>query len=240
MTNPSRSRVVLAAFVVAASILASASRAAADPVPITTCGETDETNVYLPADLDCSSSPTHGIDFRHHAHLNLNGFSVRNANIYGIQCGAGCVIEGPGGIVDGAGTGLRNGGPAVLRNVTISGNAGPAIEAANNPGTGRVRLYDCVVENNSGGIIAQNTVRLAGTVVTGNGNFGLSVRGYSGNCTDKRQGRVRLSDSSVSACSGIDCVDIESCAEPELDETSTCGTSSNVTTDTPWGVCAMD
>jgi hypothetical protein len=71
--------------------------AAAPPVEVTTCGQVVVGKGTLTGDLDCSGSPDAAVRLENGSQLDLAGFTI-TADVTGVQCKAGCRVNGPGTI----------------------------------------------------------------------------------------------------------------------------------------------
>jgi hypothetical protein len=227
---------------------------AGTPQPIAECGvDLPGGDYYLAGDLDCTGFDGIAINFRGRARLQFSGHAIRNA-AEAIQCWRTCNLIGPGTIEN-------NGGGAraarlFLSDMLVQNNGSTGLEAANNSYRGTVIATRTVVQGNGIGILAQRTVRLIDSEVSGNDEAGLLVLGeYQTVLHDGptcQHGTAALENSTVAGnlvappaeCSGFghypECADIKTCVAPTVDETSSCGSSVGALTGTPWGVCAND
>jgi len=174
------------ATVIAVASLSVASISWAGSQPLTSCGQVVSGHYYLEGDLDCTGIVGHGVDFvGRGSRLELRGFTISNASASGVQCRSGCKIIGPGTITGSGLHGLRAGGPAQVRSVTILDNTN-GIAAANNANRGRVIVRGSHIEGNSHyGVYAQRRIKLVDSTVTGN-ELGVVVDCLDGKYKVKR------------------------------------------------------
>jgi len=182
----------------------------------------------------------HGVGKVTEVNLTDNGLA-------GVQCFEKCKVRGPATISGNGNNGVRA-SSATIRDVVLSGNSGPAVEAQNNKQRGRAKLRDSIVTGNGSGVLADRKVVLRDTTVSGNGQFGI-LSGDSPIC--EKRGVAVLRDSNVTG-NGIDvecgvtiaCADVATCmGTPKLKGTATCDTSYMVGSGVPgddWDTCALD
>jgi hypothetical protein len=214
------------------------------PQPLTECNQNVEGDVYLTGDLDCTGVSGMGVNLMKRATLNLNGFSIRNAQDYAVQCFKNCDIIGPGSLVGNFG-GIWAPHRVDVVDVDLIDNGVLGI------GTSKLTMTDSSVEGSRVGIMAGARARLRNSTVTGSEWSGIlsaaTIPFSSGPCT---HGRVFLSSGSTVTGNGLgagspecetrQCADVVSCREPRIDATSSCGTSLKDGEPQIWGVCTLD
>jgi hypothetical protein len=193
-------------------------------------------DVFLTADLDCTGVEGFGVRLGRNSTLDLRGFSILHSQWQSVECEGSCTVLGPGTIdkgVDG------------IRSITIVGVTMIATEYANAVDGARVRLKDCTIQGFVSGISAGLRASLINTTISDSERWGIYAGYQRKQHLPCHGGRVVLENSSVtgtgSGCPPEDsCADIESCAEPVLDETSSCGTSLGYDATVSWGACSSD
>ena len=185
--------------------------------------------------------------------LRMKNVDVTNNQGFGVQVWRSCILEGPA-TISGNRVGIRNGAKLTLRNTTVTGNTGLAIEAANNLGTATVDVRDSTITGNGGGIRADRSVKVRDSVITGNAGSGVvvGVLDYIGHgMFECRKGRMSIGDSTITgnglgADCGVSwaCADLESCPKaPRLKGAVACGTSLVNGSGLPgesWHICTLD
>lgn len=153
-------------------------------------------------------------------------------------------IDGPAVIRDNE-MGIRVGGRARLRDLTITSNSHYGVDAAMNGRTGRISARRCTVTDNHIGLLADGDIKVIDSIVTGNRNVGIFAMGGFG-CHQKAG--ATLARSTVTGNGGPECAmdnacgDVATCRRrPRVHAGSSCGTSQDVSVaDTDWDICALD
>jgi hypothetical protein len=215
------------------------------PQPLTECNQNVEGDVYLTGDLDCTGIVNgFGVNLMKRATLNLNGYSILNAHMFAVQCFKRCDIVGPGSIV-GSGGGIWAPKKVEVVDVGLVDNGLLGI------GSSKLTMIRTSVDGSRQGVTAGVRAELVDSSVTNSGWTGLRVSASfpsgSGPCT---HGKLRMTNSTVMDngldalgeewCDNGECVDVVTCREPRLDETSSCGISRKENVAETWGVCALD
>jgi len=214
-------------------LLAGGGVQAGDPVAVTECGQEYAGAGYLTADLDCSATDGPAIVITGKGSLDLQGFNVAGST-NAITCLQSCSIMGPGQVGAANGSGINAAGALDVTRVDVVGSSGDGIL-----GYHAVRVADSMVAGNGAAGVRSQRVVIRGSMITGNGSFGAQ----SG---DNR--RVVLRDSQVignglsdDCVQGAACADVASGRKPRLRH-STCDTSwnSRSTDGADWAVCVDD
>ena len=109
------------------------------------------------------------------ATVRMRQVDLSNNAYDGLQCFKSCFVEGPA-TISGNGAGIRSGGNSKVKNVTITGNLGYGVKAANVPETARVIVQGSTISGNgTAGVVADVLARVSDTSVSGNGRFGIQV-----------------------------------------------------------------
>lgn len=228
-------------------LLTSAATSGAS-VPVTTCGQVVSGRGELVGDLDCGLyGGSAAVTVR--GRLDLNGFAIiGNPGLNAVSCVVKCNVSGPG-LITGAAAGVStqwpNGATIHVRDVTIDGNTGAAVDGA------RVSVKESVITNNGSadppvsfpftGGVSGGRVKIVDSTLTNNFNFGV------------RGNKVRLIRSTATG-NGTNpgclvnipnwgCADVAGFEIPRVRPSSTCGTSRRLAFapfNPSWGVCASD
>jgi hypothetical protein len=230
---------LVVSFVAIALVSVHSQEAVAEPLLITTCGQTVTGRAELAADLDCSTFPGDAVSIERGS-LLLNGFTLTGSLLPGayaaVACHRGCRVIGPGTITGGQTGGVVGDllGPTVfvyVRDVTITGCTGTAAAAE------LLRARGVTATNNGAGLYGGATLRVRDSFVMDN----LGIGAFT-------QGRVRIADSTVTGNAydpagclvpGV-CPDVASYRPPRVVRT-VCGLSASISAPyAPWGVCQND
>lgn len=226
--------------IVAASLfLTTGAARAGDPQPLTECNQEVSGDFYLPTDLDCTGAD-YGVTFVGRGTLDMRGFSIQHARLTQIYCEKRCSILGPGMVADtpdGSGiVSLRR--KVRVQNVSLHDFYWEFFAIA----AGSLELVDSDV---NGSVYGRRRAVVENSTITGAACSGL-VSGFykSVGCGG---GRVVVTNSTITgnvtnspgSC-GPKSADIATCASPELDEASSCGTSHKYGETETWGVCSSD
>lgn len=241
----SRRFAALSAFTLLALAPLLATSAAAAPQPLTSCGQDVEgDSYYLTGDLDCTGVGGMGVNLFRRAKLELRGFSIRNAEEYAVQCFRSCQIVGPG-TISGNWGGVRAPYRLAITDVAIVDNEAFGISG------GSLRIEDSEIAGGRYGILGGLKAKLVNSSVTGAAGSGIEFAASfpflkPGTCN---RGRVKLVNSTVEGnavapeladCAGDVCADISTCLVPQLNASSSCGTSYQYDGTQSWGVCSLD
>jgi|GEM_PF-3295747 len=236
---------------------------AAEPEPVTACGQAVFGDAWLSADLDCSSAGVVASVAIADGQLDLQGYSITGGE-FGVVCAGRCRVIN-GSVTDADSDGISAGKRLVLDGVSVSrsGRYGIAVSgkaviigsSVSNSGRAgifakRMQVEGSTIQSNGiaagerarCGLRAKRVAKLkAGAVVSGNG-CGVSAR------------VARVRDSSVinngahpdgsPACPDFDvCPDIGTEKRVKL-RNSLCGVSRRTKGTGPflesWGVCSLD
>jgi hypothetical protein len=185
-----------------------------------------------------------------------------------VACSSGrCTLEGPGTVTGGGNPPCNVAAVAFFRKVvgiTATGNAGSGIShavriedstaTANGAhgivvGNTRTKVLGSSVSGNAGRGIdgaGASRVLLDQSQIVANGGQGVFLgTGYKGKAILRASSDVSGNSLTPATCEaggyvGIGCGDIVSPQPPQLDATSSCGTSLNSNIGHPWGICAND
>jgi hypothetical protein len=175
--------------------------------------------------------------------LKVTSVTLTNNAYDGIQCFS-CKVDQTS--IVGNGGGIRVGGKLSARDVTISGSAYLAIDAANNAGSASVKLRKVIITGNLAGVYAQKGAQIRDSVITGNGVYGVNT-GDDG-CEHKATASIKSStvtgNDTDPACGTTKvCFDVGTCTVPPRLKASSCDHSYKNETGNPgvsWGGCALD
>jgi hypothetical protein len=225
----------------------STTTALAVPTQVSYCGQSFRGRGVLVGDLDCSGFGGVGVTIER-GRLEFNGFAIRGAAQYGVQCLSTCQLRGPGLITGNGLDGVRTEGWVAVRDMRITDNALDGINARNISNAGRVHVSDSTIANNGfNGVESDSVAILRRTAVTGNLEQGLDC----GVLECDSIGRVVIYRSTVtgngSACvEGPVCADVTSCGRknraPRV-RLSSCHKSYVRGSGVPgqsWSVCSQD
>jgi hypothetical protein len=164
------------------------------------------------------------------ATLELRGFSILNAPDIAVQCFKNCTVVGPGTLT-GNHMGIWAPNKATVVDVDLIDNSVLGI-ASNN-----LTMTGSSIVGSQTGIMGGKRVTLTDSSVTGSAFNGVEVSAYLPVGADScSHGKLRLYNSTVS---GNNLVDLVTCREPIVDETSSCETSAHSDTGAFWGVCSL-
>jgi len=146
---------------------------AADPTPVTACGQQVAGAGELTGDLDCSGTGVSAVVLENGGTLILNGHTLTGSiasNAYTVHCIAKCRVVGPGTIAGGSAgiASLEIPGKVDIRNVVIRDAAGSGVLG------GTVRIRDSQIIDNSrdsencGVFVGSRSLKLMDTAVSGN------------------------------------------------------------------------
>jgi hypothetical protein len=148
---------------------------AADPVPVTACGQeiASGTAGELSGDLDCSGTGFSAVVVQDGGTLYLNGHTLTGStagNAYTVHCIAKCRVVGAGTIAGGSAgiASLEIPGKVDIRDVVIRDAAGSGVLG------GTVRIRDSEIRDNGqvsegcGVFVGSRSLKIVDTTVTGN------------------------------------------------------------------------
>jgi hypothetical protein len=229
-------------------VLLTSAAASAATVPVTTCGQVVIGRGELVGDLDCGLyGGTAAVTVR--GRLDLNGFTITgNAGLNAVSCVVKCNVRGPG-LITGANAGVStewpNGAKIRVRDVTIDGNTGAAVDGST------VSVKDSVITNNgtanppvsfpfTGGV-SGGRVKILDSALTNNFNFG--VRGSKVRLIRSTATGNGTNPGCLANIPNWGCADVAGFEIPRVRASSTCGTSRRLAFapfNSSWGVCAND
>ncbi len=215
--STTRFSVVRAILMISALIsLAAGATPAAEPIAITSCGQSFKGEAFLTGDLDCSGFEGSAVSIENGT-LDLKGFTITGGQLHGILCERRCEIIGGGGTISSAGiNGIRNAGRRItIHDLTIeeSGVAGVGVpESPPRDWRSRVQVSNCrFVGNGTRGIIARSA-EITDSTFSDNGRDGVFIAKsvivtgsfFSGHSDDGvySEGKARFIDS-VSVGNGL-------------------------------------
>ena len=211
--------------------------------PITHCGQSVLGRAYLPGDLDCTGFNGHAVEITR-GRLDLNGFTIRGANFYGVHCLGPCRVYGPGTITENGLDGIHAEDWVIVRNARVTNNAVNGISGGN-----RVLLNSVIVTGNSfNGVEADNSVVIRYSTIADNGSHGIDL-GVQ-NCDTAGRVVLRQTNATGNGSTCINtpvCADITACGrsnpKPRLGRNSVCGKSYVRESGVPglnWDICSED
>lgn len=160
-------------FTAAAVLVLATGPALAAEIPVTTCGQQIPAVMHavLMAELSCSSGP--GVLLGSGSSLDLNGFSIIGntaaPQATGVECSAGCRVDGPGTVREFSGTGIHAYGALQVSGVEVRDNASLGLSAS------AVVISDSLVSGNATGVYASTTASLTNVDVVANHATGVNA-----------------------------------------------------------------